>query len=114
MSIEKVCDFCQCKYIAKKTTTQYCTLRCASRAYKKRARETKISETIETQNKKRPYNPVVKDKEFLSVNEVCMLLGASRWTIYRLIQNGKISCAKLGTRTLIQRVEINNLFNLKV
>ena len=67
--------------LQKKTTTQYCTLRCASRAYKKRARETKISETIETQNKKRPYNPVVKDKVFLSVNEVCMLLGASRCTL---------------------------------
>lgn len=110
MSIEKVCDFCQCKYIAKKTTTQYCNHQCASRAYKKRAREEKITKTIETENKKRPYNPVVKDKEFLSINEVCMLLGASRWTIYRLVESGRVKAAKLGRKTLIQRLEIDNLF----
>jgi excisionase family DNA binding protein len=110
MSIEKVCDFCQCKYIAKKTTTHYCTLKCASRAYKKRAREEKIVKSIETENNKRPYNPVVKEKEFLSINEVCMLLGASRWTIYRLVESGKIKAAKLGRKTLIQRLEIDNLF----
>lgn len=110
MSIEKVCDFCNEKYIAKKTTTSYCSHKCASRAYKKRVRDEKLVKTIETENKKRPFNPVVKEKEFLSINEVCMLLGASRWTVYRLVDSGKVKAAKLGRKTLIQRAEIDNLF----
>lgn len=73
-------------------------------------RDEKITKTIETENQKRPYNPVVKDKEFLSISEVCMLLGASRWTIYRLVESGKVKAAKLGRKTLIKRVEIDNLF----
>lgn len=110
MRIDKTCVFCNNSFVAKTTTTQYCSDLCAKRAYKKRLRDEKISKTIETENKKRPFNPVVKDKEFLSINEVCMLLGASRWTVYRLVDSGKVKAAKLGRKTLIQRVEIDNLF----
>jgi excisionase family DNA binding protein len=114
LRIEKTCIFCNNKFIAKKTTTEICSLKCSSAYYKKRKRDEKITKAIEADNKKSPFNPVVKEKEFLSVKETCMLLGASRWTIYRLIDSGKIKAAKLGTRTLIQRADINNLFNLTV
>lgn len=110
MRLDKTCVFCNNPFVAKTTTTQYCSDNCAKRAYKKRIRDEKITQTIEQENKKRPYNPVVKDKEFLSINEVCMLLGASRWTVYRLVDSGKVKAAKLGRKTLIQRSEIDNLF----
>jgi DNA binding domain, excisionase family len=110
MRIDKTCVFCNNPYVAKTTSTQYCSDTCAKRAYKKRILEDKIAKTIEQENKKRPYNPVVNEKEFLSINEVCMLLGASRWTIYRLVENGKLKAAKIGRKTIIQRAEIDNLF----
>ena len=37
-------------------------------------------------------------------------MGASRWTVYRLIENGKLKVAKLQRRTIIRRSEIDNLF----
>lgn len=49
-------------------------------------------------------------KEFLSVQEAADLLGASRWTIQRLVQRNVLSVAKLGRRTILKRSEIDNLF----
>ena len=51
------------------------------------------------------------DKEFLSVQETAILLGASRWTIQRMIQRAELKAGKLGRRTIIPRSEIDNLFN---
>lgn len=50
LRIKKVCQFCYSEYIAKKTVTKYCSLKCAQRAYKQRAKEKKIKELAE-QNK---------------------------------------------------------------
>jgi excisionase family DNA binding protein len=49
-------------------------------------------------------------KDFLSIEETCKLLGASRMTIYRQIKSGTIKAAKLGRRTIIKRTEIDKLF----
>ena len=53
----------------------------------------------------------INTKDFLSIQEAAQLLGASRWTIQRLIKRQQLSAAKLGSRTIIARSEINNLFN---
>jgi excisionase family DNA binding protein len=50
-------------------------------------------------------------KTFLSIDEAAMLLGASRRTIQRLIAKGSIKAGKLGSRSIIQRAEIDKLFN---
>jgi len=108
--IEKTCEHCQKTFMAQKTTTRFCSESCAKRAHKKRLRDEKISKAIETENTKKPFNPVVKEKEFLSIKEVCMLLGASRWTVYRMIDSGRVKAVKIGWKTIIERNEINNLF----
>jgi excisionase family DNA binding protein len=109
--IEKTCQQCGENFTAKTTVTQFCSDSCAKRAYKARIRAVKIETTIEDQNKLKLFNPVVNQKEFLSVKETCQLIGASRWTIYRMIDSGNIKIAKFGNRTIISRKEINNLFN---
>jgi excisionase family DNA binding protein len=52
----------------------------------------------------------LRDKEFLSVQEAAILVGASRWTIQRMIQRDEIKTGKLGRRTIIPRTAIDNLF----
>ena len=101
MHIEKTCEFCGEKFIARTTVTQCCSDFCAKRNYKKRKREEKIQESIIRENERKPFNPVVTQKEFLSIDETCQLIGASRWTIYRMIEKGNLKAAKLGTRTII-------------
>jgi len=108
--LEKTCQHCSKNFIAKTTVTQYCSDNCAKRAYKDRIRSKKIEVAIQKDFEEKPFNPIVNQKEFLSVKETCQLIGASRWTIYRLIDGGNLKASKLGSRTIIARNEINNLF----
>jgi excisionase family DNA binding protein len=108
--IEKTCAFCGIKFTAKTTVTQFCSDNCAKRSYKKRKREGKILNAVDRDQQANPFNPIIKQKEFLSIDETCQLVGASRWTIYRLIDKGRLKAAKLGSRTIVPRKEIDNLF----
>lgn len=108
--IEKVCTFCGANFTAKTTVTQFCSDNCAKRSYKQRKREGKILNAIDRDKQANPFNPIIKQKEFLSIDETCQLMGASRWTIYRLIEKGTLKAAKLGSRTIVPRKAIDNLF----
>jgi excisionase family DNA binding protein len=114
--LEKTCNFCGNHFTAKTTVTQFCSDNCAKRAYKQRKRSAKIETAIQEEKQKvtASFNPVVVQKDFLSIDETCQLLGASRWTIYRLIDKGQLKAGKLGSRTIISRVAIDNLFNTSV
>jgi len=128
IKLPKFCDHCGKAFIAQKTTTQFCGHPCASRAYKKRKREEKVNAEFKNQQSKivsaSPVvatetlsNPIagnhtnLRDREFLSILEVATLLGASRWTIQRMIKSNRLPVAKLGSRTIIKRASIDNLFN---
>ena len=129
IKIPKFCQHCGQAFVAQTTTTRFCGHKCASRAYKQRKREEKVQTTLTDQIKSvtsaNSENlqslqslPIktgnflnLRDKEFLSVQETAILLGASRWTIQRMIQREELKAGKLGRRTIIPRSEIDNLFN---
>lgn len=129
IKIPKFCQHCGQAFVAQTTTTRFCGHKCASRAYKQRKREEKVQTTLSDQIKSvtsansenlqslqslpiKTGNFInLRDKEFLSVQETAILLGASRWTIQRMIQREELKAGKLGRRTIIQRSEIDNLFN---
>ena len=108
--LEKTCQFCGNRFVAKTTVTQFCSDNCAKRAYKVRIRQQKIQEAIREENTSVFYNPALSQKEFLSIKETAQLMGASRWTVYRLIENGKLKATKLQRRTILKREDIDNLF----
>lgn len=129
IKIPKFCQHCGQAFVAQTTTTRFCGHKCASRAYKQRKREEKVQTTLSDQIKSvtsansenlqslqslpiKTGNFInLRDKEFLSVQEAAILLGASRWTIQRMIQRDELKAGKLGRRTIIPRSEIDNLFN---
>lgn len=129
LKIPKYCTFCGQAFVAQTTTTRFCSHKCSQRAYKKRKRDEKVQATLKEQIKSATFAKPeglqslqslqtqtstflsLKDKEFLSVQEAAILLGASRWTIQRMIQRSELKTAKLGRRTIIPRTEIDNLFN---
>lgn len=129
IKIPKFCQYCGQAFVAQTTTTRYCSKTCNSRHYKKIKREQKVRATLKEQIKSvtsansenlqslqslpiQTGNFInLRDKVFLSVQEAAILLGASRWTIQRMIQREDIKAGKLGRRTIIPRSEIDNLFN---
>lgn len=110
IQIQKVCELCTSEFTARKTTTRFCSHKCASRAYKKRVREQKIEKTnTETVRIKTQDVECVKAKEFLTVSEVALLVGCSRRTAYRLVSKGVIGSVNLSERlTRIPRTEVDN------
>ncbi len=128
IKLPKFCNHCGKAYIAQKTTTQYCSHKCNSAAYKQKKREEKVNTELKNQQSKMiSFTPVVtteilpilqtgnhtnlRDKEFLSVAETAQLVGASRWTIQRMIKDNRLPASKFGSRTIIKRTSIDNLFN---
>lgn len=107
--IEKTCLHCAEMFIAKTTVTKYCSDNCAKRAYKKRKRQEKL-QTIDNPSPSLVSENGVQSKDFLSIQDACKLLGTSRWTIYRMIDRKQLNAAKLGSRTIIKRADIEKLF----
>jgi excisionase family DNA binding protein len=110
----KICVFCQEAFVARKSTTLYCSTNCASRAYKENKRQEKLLQD-KAHVKSHLTAPVVmiQAREVLSVNEVSLLLGISRWTVARMIRANKIRTFSIGTRRLILREELDNLLKSK-
>ncbi len=113
IKIRRVCQHCKNEFEAQKTTTKFCSHKCASRAYKENLRNLKVelsnkeTETISTQ-----HITELQAKEFLSINESCNLIGISRRTLYRILKRGEIKAGKFGKRTIIRRSDIDKIFVL--
>ncbi len=110
----KICVFCQEVFLARKSTTLYCSHKCGSRGYKENKRQEKLLQD-KTLLKSQLTAPVVmlQAREVLSINEVSLLLGVSRWTVQRMIKVNKIRTFSIGTRRLILREELDKLLKNK-
>jgi excisionase family DNA binding protein len=110
----KICVFCQEAFLARKSTTLYCSHKCGSRAYKENKRQEKLLQD-KTLVKSQLTAPVVmiQAREVLSINEVSLLLGVSRWTVMRMYKTNKIRTITIGNRRLILREELDKILKSK-
>jgi len=115
--IPKKCKHCGNAFIARTTVTKFCGDNCAKKAYKARKRNEKIQSTLTVDMQKNNEAPsitnydTVNNKDFLSVTEASQLIGVSRWTIQRMIQQGRLKAVPFGRKHIVARWQIENLFN---
>ena len=96
-----------CIFTAHKTSTAYCSYRCANLAYKERVRKKRVQEfQLKFDEEAKPHS----EKEFLTPTEVSSFLGVGRTSIYRYIRNGKIKALRFDGKTLIRRSDIDKMF----
>jgi excisionase family DNA binding protein len=108
ITVRRICEHCKYEFSAKTTVTKYCSNKCASKAYKARLRATKVIQSnIQTEALRNRPIEEIKAKDYLSINEACKLIGLSRRTIYRLIDQGHIIKHKVGTRSLLNRAALD-------
>lgn len=113
IQIKKTCEYCSEEFIARTTKTRYCSHRCNQRHYKQLKREEKIQHAEKLEREKKEDTTTLKNiavKKYLSIKEAAQLLGVSERTFYRLMKDGKIKSHKLGGRTIIRQIDIENLF----
>ncbi|AKD04382.1 helix-turn-helix domain-containing protein [Pontibacter korlensis] len=109
--VQRKCQHCGELFIAKTTVTKFCGDNCAKRAYKERKREESITKSIdETVDEMRQPLIEAQAKEFLNVNDLTLLIGLSRRTVYRLIKDKRLNALKLGNRFVIRRSDLNKMF----
>ena len=110
MEIQKRCKHCGSTFIAHKMNTLYCSPSCNNKDYKNNLRQRKIAEFMEKE-KKTPERDVLGSKEFLTPTEGSLLLGISRATFYRYMQDGTIRAVQLRGKTIVRRKDIDKLFD---
>lgn len=108
IDIQKRCKWCNAVFTAHKTTTEYCSHRCANLAYKDRVRKQRI-ESLQHELGKSIKTPPNLNKEYLTPSEVAELLNIGRTSIYRYIRNGVIKVIRFERKTLVRRADIEDL-----
>jgi len=103
----KICAYCQKVFEARKSTTRFCSHKCASRAYKDNARQLKVLDSSEqTRMEQSSALMQIQAREVLTVEQLSLLLGVSRWTVNRFLKAGLIRSIKVMGRRLILRKEV--------
>ena len=75
MEINKVCQFCNNRFVAKKTTTKCCSDDCAKKYYKLKKRNEKIQQSNSDFDKQiKGYDiEEIQKKDYLTIKEVMLL-----------------------------------------
>ena len=112
--VERVCLYCNCKFIARTTKTKYCSHRCNSRHNKKLAKEEKIAvSNIQSSAlgllKTKVDFPELNNKPFLTINESSALLNVTPVTLRRWIKEGMIQTQRIGKKHIIRRTDIDSV-----
>ncbi|MCD8417818.1 helix-turn-helix domain-containing protein [Tenacibaculum finnmarkense] len=112
--VQKVCLNCNIEFTAKTTVTKYCSNKCGKSAWKKRKQAEKVQKVNKATRRKITAPKIevnIKDKEFLTVKEVAILLNCTNRTVYHLIDTKKLKAVNLGKRiTRVKRIHLNKLF----
>ena len=114
--INRICKHCGEVFVAKTFKTQFCSHSCNSKDYKKREKIRKMEESQEEyksdlkNSKSQSMNmEELKSKIYLSIAEVCLLVGMSDSTIRKFVKEGKLKTIRLGKKHLILKSQIENL-----
>ena len=114
--INRICKYCGEVFVAKTFKTQFCSHSCNSKDYKKREKIRKIEESKEEyksdlkNSKSQSMNmEELKSKIYLSIAEVCLLVGMSDSTVRKFVKEGKLKTIRLGKKHLILKSQIENL-----
>ena len=112
--IKKICQWCGAEFEAQKVSTKYCSHRCANLAYKQATREKRVKQVEAETNFIKSEKPKenIKDKEYLSIAQVSVLLGLSLQAVYKMIYAGHLVAYKLSSRlSFVKREEIDKMLN---
>ncbi len=109
--IKRICKHCGDEFEARTTVTQCCSPRCGKAFYKARQRGEVIDRAIKKVEAVRSQSlQELTTKPYLSIKEACLLLGVKRITIYRMIKSQKLNSTKIGSRVIILKQSLDQLF----
>lgn len=106
---DKICQYCGNQFVAQKSSTKYCSHRCANLADKASKRTQK--QLQKQQQAKESSRQDLLKKNYLSLTEAAQLLHISRNTLYTLIKTHGITIQRLTSRTV--RIAQDDLYKIR-
>jgi excisionase family DNA binding protein len=98
-------------FVARTTTTLYCSNTCRNKFNKRKSRSKKIDESNKESIAQINFDlEQIKAKDYLSLLDVSVLLGVSKRTLYRVVEQKNIALTKIAGRTIIRRIDLDNFF----
>ena len=112
MEVRKICQWCGKPFIAKKTTTCYCSHQCSNLGYKERIRERK-RELKKMQELLQPKQ-AAEGQDFFSFAQAARLMGVTRQYVYKLVKESKLRASRISEKkSLIRRADIELMLKTK-
>ena len=112
MEVRKICQWCGKPFIAKKTTTCYCSHQCSNLGYKGRIRERK-RQMRKMQELLQPKQ-AAEGQDFFSFAQAAKLMGVTRQYVYKLVKESKLRASRIsGKKSLIRRADIELMLKTK-
>lgn len=112
MEVRKICQWCGKPFIAKKTTTCYCSHQCSNLGYKERIRERK-RELKKMQELLQPKQ-AAEGQDFFSFAQAAKLMGVTRQYVYKLVKESKLRASRIsGKKSLFRRADIELMLKTK-
>ena len=112
MEVRKICQWCGKPFIAKKTTTCYCSHQCSNLGYKGRIRERK-RQMRKMQELLQPKQ-AAEGQDFFSFAQAAKLMGVTRQYVYKLVKESKLRASRISEKkSLIRRADIELMLKTK-
>lgn len=108
MIYKKVCLRCGKEFTARKSTTQYCSHKCANSAYKLKLREETKALVEQRMGIIREERKEASSPEIMTAQLAAEYLGVHRSTIYRYMENGLFKGTTLPGKTLIRKSDLEH------
>jgi len=106
---EKVCKFCGNVFTAYTSTTNYCCATCANRGNKAEKRKERLQLESEAIKEQKRQNLLSQDN--LSLTNAAALLGISRPTLYKLLNDKGVELLRISKRTIrVKQADLQNLY----
>ena len=112
MEIIKECGVCGNEFVATKMSFKYCCRRCERVASRRREAEKKKKEKENAESlRNAEKDNSLRDKAFLSPEDVSVLFNVSLPTVYRYFQTGLIKAVKMRNKTFVRFSDIERVFD---
>lgn len=111
MEIIKECGVCGKAFVASKMSFKYCCRGCERVAFRRREAEKKREKENAESLLNAERNNSLRDKAFLSPEDVSVLFDVSLPTVYRYFQTGLIKAVKIRNKTFVRYSDIERVFD---
>lgn len=108
LELKRICQHCGGTFIAKKTTTKFCSLGCGQRNYKVRERMNKIADrnAVARASVFQPASQSIispPEQDFIDIKMLAFITSMSERMIFNLIKDPDFPRLKIGRRLLFDR-----------